>query len=125
MGVIKMAISPSGFEEYQKALLQKTVDEIVENLDNKIKELATNQLLDICRITSFETEEPLNKVCEEVCYRYLRNGWAEVAYRIDKVQTETYQWTVKYVFLTNETRKKWIENPDCSNYTSVTTIKNR
>ena len=125
MGVIKMAISPSGFEEYQKALLQKTVDEIVENLDNKIKERATNQLLDICRITSFETEEPLNKVCEEVCYRYLRNGWAEVAYRIDKVQTETYQWTVKYVFLTNETRKKWIENPDCSNYISVTTVKNR
>ena len=34
-----MAISPSGFEEYQKALLQKTVDEIVENLDNKIKPL--------------------------------------------------------------------------------------
>lgn len=120
-----MAISPSGFEEHQKALLEKTVDKIVEQLDAKIIERATNQLLDICRITSFETEEPLNKVCEEVCYRYLRNGWAEVAYRIDKVQTETYQWTVKYVFLTNDTRKKWIENPDCSNYISVTTVKNR
>lgn len=120
-----MAISPSGFEEHQKALLDKTVDEIVEKLDAKIIERATYQLLDICKITYFDTEEPLNKVCEEVCYRYLQNGWAEVAYKIKKVQAETYSWTVEYVFLTNETRKKWIENPDCSNYISVTKVKNR
>lgn len=120
-----MAISPSGFEEHQKALLDKTVDDIVEKLDAKIIERATYQLLDFCRITSFETEEPLYKVCEEVCYRYLRNGWAEVAYKIKKVQAETYNWTVEYVFLTNETRKKWLENSECSNYISVTTVKNR
>ena len=120
-----MAISPSGFEEHQKALLEKTADKIVEQLDAKIIERATNQLLDICRITYFDTEEPLNKVCEEVCYRYLRNGWAEVAYKIKKVQAEAYNWTVEYVFLTNDTRKKWIENPDCSNYISVTKVKNR
>ena len=120
-----MAISPSCFDEHQRGLLDKTVDEQVEKLDAKIIERATYQLLDFCRITSFETEEPLDKVCKEVCYRYLKNGWAEVAYKIKKVQAETYNWTVEYVFLTNETRKKWIENPDCSNYISVTKVKNR
>lgn len=120
-----MAISPSGFEEYQKGLLDKTVNAIVENLDTKIIERATYQLLDICRVVYFDKEKPLNKVCEEVCYRYLQNGWAEVAYRIEQVQAEGYNWTVKYVFLTNETRKIWVESPDCGNYISVTKVKNR
>ena len=54
-----MAISPSGFEEHQKALLDKTVDEIVEKLDAKIIERATYQLLDFCRITSFGSSNNL------------------------------------------------------------------
>ena len=120
-----MAISPSGFEEHQKVLLDKTVDKIVEQLDAKIIERATNQLLDICRITYFDTEEPLNKVCEEVCYRYLRNGWSEVCYKIEKVQSETYNWIVKYVFLTESNRKKWNDSTDSEGFISVTKVKNR
>lgn len=39
-----MAISPSGFDEYQKNLLDKKVSEIVEVLDKKIIERAKNKL---------------------------------------------------------------------------------
>ena len=119
-----MAISPSGFEEYQKNLLDKKVSEIVEILDKKIIERAQYELMDILRIVYYEPEtEPLKKVCEGVCSTYLKNGWLEVGFKIEKQKTEIGEYVVKYVFLTKDNKNVWGGIPESREYTMLNKVK--
>lgn len=119
-----MAISPSNFEEHQKNLLEKRIHEVVDVLDKKIIERAKYELMDILRITYYEPDvEPLKKVCEGVCSAYLKNGWSEVGYRIEKQKTEIGEYIVKYVFLTQENRNRWGINPESREYIMMDKVK--
>ena len=121
-----MAISPSGFEEYQKNVLNEKINEIVEILDKKIIERAQYELMDILRVVYWETSgEPLKKVCEGVCEQYLKNGWAWVGYKIEKKKTEVGEYIVKYVFLTQDNRNSWGGIPESKDYIMMDKIKER
>lgn len=122
-----MAISPSGFEEYQKNLLEKKVSEIVEILDKRIVERAKNKLVDILKISYYEPmdSEPLKKVCESVCEQYLKNGWLEVGYRIVKQKTDIGDYIVVYVFLTQENKNTWGGIPESREFTMLNRVKTK
>lgn len=119
-----MAISPSNFEEHQKNLLEKRIHEVVDSLDKKIIERAKYELMDILRIVYYEPDgEPLKKVCEGVCSAYLKNGWYEVGYKIEKQKTEMGEYVVRYVFLTQNNRNAWGGIPESREYTMLNKVK--
>lgn len=119
-----MAISPSGFEEYQKTLLDKKVMEVVDALDKKIIERAKYEIMDILRVTYYEPDkEPLKKVCEGVCSAYLKNGWLEVGYKIEKQKTEIGEYIVRYVFITKENKNIWGGIPISKEFTMLNKVK--
>jgi hypothetical protein len=122
-----MAISPSGFDEYQKNLLDKKVSEIVEVLDKKIIERAKNKLVDILKISYYEPKDsqPLTKVCEGVCEEYLKNGWFEVGYKIEKQKTDIGEYIVVYVFLRQENKNAWGGIPESKEYTMLNRVKTK
>lgn len=120
-----MAISPSGVEGYQKSLLDKKVQEVVETLDKTIIEQAQTKLMEIVMVNYYEPNgKPLKKVCEEVCNQYLKNGWAWVCYKIENQRTEVGEYVVKYVLLTTDTRNIWGGLPESADYVMINKVKN-